>query len=208
MHGGTPFYRYFRAVTPIDVIERMRIGEHQLRTAPPGVDVDAVPAAAFVYAWSQSRHMLPGWYGAGTGLAAAREQRGLEPLQRAWAGWPFFRTLIDDIEAMLARADLDIASRYDQLAPVDTRDCARLVREEHARACELVCLVKGSTALLEGDRTLQRAIALRNPYVDPMNLMQVDLLRRWREGGRRDRELFEALLGSVTGIGSGLQTCG
>jgi phosphoenolpyruvate carboxylase len=208
VHGGTPFYRYFRAVTPIDVIERMRIGEHQLRTAPPGVDVDAVPAAAFVYAWSQSRHMLPGWYGAGTGLAAAREQRGLEPLQRAWAGWPFFRTLIDDIEAMLARADLDIASRYDQLAPVDTRDCARLVREEHARACELVCLVKGSTALLEGDRTLQRAIALRNPYVDPMNLMQVDLLRRWREGGRRDRELFEALLGSVTGIGSGLQTNG
>jgi phosphoenolpyruvate carboxylase len=186
----------------------MRIGEHQRRAAPPGVDVDAVPAAAWVYAWSQSRHMLPGWYGAGSGLAAARAQRGLVLLQRAWAGWPFFRNLLDDIEANLARADLDIASRYDELAPPDTLAFAQQIRAEYARACELVCQIKGQASLLAGERTLQRTIALRNPYVDPMNLMQVDLLRRWRAGGRRDKALFEALLGSVTGIGLGLQTSG
>jgi phosphoenolpyruvate carboxylase len=208
VHGGTPFYRYFRAATPIDVIELMRIGEHQRRAAHDTVDVDAIPAAAWVFAWSQSRHMLPGWFGAGSGLAAARDQRGIALLQRAWAGWPFFRHLIDDIEANLARADLDIASRYDELAPADTLPFAQQVRAEYERACELVCLVKGSDTLLAGDRTLQRTIALRNPYVDPMNLMQVDLLRRWRAGGRRDRALYEALLGSVTGIGSGLQTTG
>jgi phosphoenolpyruvate carboxylase len=205
--GGTQFYRFFRAVTPIDVIERMRIGE-QRRSTPQGVDIGAVPSAAWVYAWAQSRHMLTGWYGAGTGLAATREARGIELLRRAYAGWPFFRHLIDDIEATLGRADMDIATRYDDLAPADTLTCARAIRAEYALSCALVCEVKEIGALLDNDRTLQRSIALRNPYVDPMNLMQVDLLRRWRESGRQDQALFEALLVSVSGIGLGLQTTG
>jgi len=205
--GGTNFYRYFRAATPIDVIERMRIGE-QRRSAPQGMDIAAVPAAAWVYAWAQSRHMLTGWYGAGTGLAAAREERGLSVLRRAYAGWPFFRHLIDDIEATLGRADMDIAARYDALAPLDTQGCARAIRAEFLLSCALVCEIKDIKALLDGERTLQRSIALRNPYVDPMNLMQLDLLRRWRAGGREDGALFEALLASVSGIGMGLQTTG
>ena len=85
---------------------------------------------------------------------------------------------------------------------------AAAIRAEFDLTCELVCQIKGSTELLDSDRTLQRSIALRNPYVDPMNLMQVDLLRRWRDGGRTDPALFEALLASVTGIGLGLQTTG
>jgi phosphoenolpyruvate carboxylase len=172
-------------------------------------NVEGVPAAAWVYAWSQSRHMLPGWYGAGSGLTAVRAQQGNAQLLRdAYAGWPFFRALIDDIEAMLARADMEISACYDQLAPAELAGIAAAIREEFALTCAAVLEIKASTELLDSDPTLQRSIALRNPYVDPMNLTQIDLLRRWREGGRVDAALLEALLASVTGIGRGLQTNG
>ena len=202
------FFEFFRAVTPIDVIERMRIGAARRREPPAAATVEAIPAAAWVYAWSQSRHMLPGWYGAGSGLDAARSQRGIEVLRRAYGGWPFFRSVIDDIEGMLARADAEISACYDQLAPPQLGDIAAAIRAEFALTVKLVCEVKGSAELLDGDRTMQRTIALRNPYVDPMNLMQVDLLRRWRAADRADSELLNALLTSVAGIGAGLQTNG
>jgi phosphoenolpyruvate carboxylase len=205
---GPGFFDFFRAVTPIDVIERMRIGAVQRREAQQALSVDGVPAAAWVYAWSQSRHMLPGWYGAGSGLAAVRVQRGPEVLRSAYAGWPFFRSLIDDIEAMLARADMEISACYDQLAPPQLSGIAAAIRSEFSQTRDLVCEIKGSAALLDSDPTLQRSIAVRNPYVDPMNLMQVDLLRRWRQGARNEPALLEALLASVTGIGLGLQTMG
>jgi phosphoenolpyruvate carboxylase len=202
------FFEFFRAVTPIDVIERMRIGAVQRRETQQAQNVDGVPAAAWVNAWSQSRHMLPGWYGAGTGLAAVRAKHGAPVLRSAYAAWPFFRSLIDDIEAMLARADMEISACYDELAPADLAQFAGVIRSEFAATCDLVGEIKGSKDLLDSDVTLQRSIALRNPYVDPMNLTQVDLLRRWRAGGRSDAALLEALLASVTGIGLGLQTTG
>jgi phosphoenolpyruvate carboxylase len=205
---GPGFFEYFRAVTPIDVIERMRIGAAQRREPQPAERIEAIPAAAWVYAWSQSRHMLPGWYGAGSGLEAVRVLRGAEPLRRAYAGWPFFRSLIDDIEAMLARADVDISACYDTLAPPGLAGIAAAIRGEFALTVARIADIKGNAGLLDADRTLQRSIALRNPYVDPMNLMQVDLLRRWRAGGRADPALLEALLASVGGIGAGLQTTG
>jgi phosphoenolpyruvate carboxylase len=152
--------------------------------------------------------MLPGWFGAGSGLEAVRAQRGAELLRSAYAEWPFFQSLIDDIEAMLARADMEISACYDQLAPPELAGIVAAIRAEFTLTSSLVCEIKGSAELLDSDRTLQRSIALRNPYVDPMNLMQVDLLRRWREGGRRDPALLEALLASVAGIGLGLQTYG
>jgi phosphoenolpyruvate carboxylase len=116
---------------------------------------------------------------------------------------------------MLARSDLDIAARYEALAGEGAGEgeaagagFAQRLREEHALAVEMVLLVKEQQGLLDGDRTQQRALQLRNPYVDPMNLMQVDLLRRWRAGGREDRELLDALVASVSGIAQGLQSNG
>jgi phosphoenolpyruvate carboxylase len=173
-----------------------------------GPDAAPVLPAAWVYAWSQSRHMLPGWYGAGTGLAAARAQGGLDLLRRCHRGWPFFRLLIDDVEAMLARADLQIAANYDALAEGLIAPWSERIKAEFALTRELVLEIKECAELLDNNATLQRAIALRNPYVDPMNLMQVDLLTRWRASGRQDRALFEALLSSVSGIARGVQTTG
>jgi phosphoenolpyruvate carboxylase len=170
--------------------------------------IAALLPVPWVFAWSQTRYFLPGWYGAGAGLAATVEQFGLPSVREAYAGWFFLRNLLDDLETMLARADLGIAHYYDALASADLGGIALDIRAEYHNACEQVLAIKDSRALLDSDPTLQRSIQLRNPYVDPMNLMQVDLLQRWRAGGREDRDLFEALLVSVGGIAQGLQSTG
>jgi phosphoenolpyruvate carboxylase len=201
------FWEFFQAVTPIDVIERMQIGARSVhRSAQAGI-AGLLPVP-WVFAWSQSRYMLPGWYGAGSGLAAVVAQYGLAALREESRGWFFLRNLIDDVETMLARADPDIARYYDALAPEPLQHFAAQLRAEYQLAREQVLAVKDSGELLASDPTLQRAIRLRNPYLDPMNLMQVDLLQRWRASGREDRDLFEALQASVGGIAKGLQSTG
>jgi phosphoenolpyruvate carboxylase len=201
------FYAWFEAVTPIDVIARMQIGSRP--AARPGEQgFGALRAVPWVFAWTQSRHMLPAWYGAGTGLATAIAELGLDVARSAYAGWTFFTSLVDDLETALARADLDIAAAYEELADGRHADCAGRVRDEFRRVREQVLEIKQTDALLDRDPTMQRSIELRNPYVDPMNLLQVDLLRRWRETGRQDRELFEALLACIAGIAEGLQSTG
>jgi phosphoenolpyruvate carboxylase len=201
------FYEFFEAVTPIDVIERMQIGARSVHRSEKTGIVGLLPVP-WVFSWSQTRYMLPGWYGAGAGFAAVVEKFGLPRVRAARAGWFFLGNLIDDIETMLARADLEIAHYYDALAPQGLRHVAEQIRAEYHAACAQVLAIKESRELLDSDPTLQRSIQLRNPYVDPMNLMQVDLLQRWRAGGREDRDLFEALLASVGGIAQGLQSTG
>jgi phosphoenolpyruvate carboxylase len=205
VHGDAEFHDYFRAVTPIDVIERMQVGSRPVHRED-GRSIEGLLPVPWVFAWTQTRHMLPGWLGAGTGLAVAIERHGAERMRAAYAEWFFLRNLIDDVEAMLARADLDIAAAYDVLVPQPLRRFSAEIRAEYARARERVLWLKGSTDLLDGEPTLQRSIRLRNPYIDPMNLMQVDLLQRWRAGGRSDDDLFEALLTSAGGIAQGLQS--
>jgi phosphoenolpyruvate carboxylase len=203
------FYDFFRSVTPIDVIERMQIGSRTVWEGARGRSpVQSIRSTPWVFAWSQSRHMIPGWFGAGTGIEAAAQAHGLEALRDCYGSWRFFAQVVDDLETLLARADLAIAGHYDSLANPSLQRFPGLLREEYARCVSHVLAIKGATELLDADRTLQRAIQLRNPYVDPMHLMQVDLLRRWRASGREDEDLFQALLASVSGIAQGLQTTG
>jgi len=201
------FYLFFQAVTPIDVIERMQIGSRSAHRAE-GSGIEGLLPVPWVFAWMQTRYALPGWYGAGAGLAAVVARYGLARVRELCVGWFFLRNLLDDIEAMLARADLDIARHYVELAPEALRHYADDISAAYQAACDQVLAIRESRELLDSDPTLQRSIQLRNPYVDPMNLMQVDLLRRWRAAGRQDRDLFEALLASVGGIAAGLQTTG
>ena len=201
------FFEYFRAVTPIDVIERMQIGSRSIHREE-NRGIDGLLPVPWVFAWTQTRHMIPGWYGAGTGLRVALEKFGLPRMREAYKSWFFLRNLLDDVETMLARADLDIAEQYQELAPGSLRHYFATIRAEYGAAREHILAIKDSRNLLDTDPTLQRSIQLRNPYVDPMNLMQVDLLHRWRTSDRRDRDLFEALLASIAGIAQGLQSTG
>ncbi len=207
VHDDGDFYAWFNAVTPIDVITRMQIGSRPA-VRPGREGFEALRSVPWVFAWTQSRHMLPAWYGAGLGLKTAIDELGLDVARSAYAEWNFFTTLVDDLEASLARADLDIAAAYEALADARLSRFAGRVRQEYELVRQQVLEIKQMGALLDREATLQRAIELRNPYVDPINLLQVDLLRRWRDSGRQDRNLFEALLACTAGIAEGLQSTG
>jgi phosphoenolpyruvate carboxylase len=149
--------------------------------------------------------MLPGWFGAGSALSLAARRLGEPLLREMCANWYFFSNLIDDVELALARADLGIAAVYDTLVDEKHRRFIGLLRAEYERTREEVLKVRGGERLLDGEPTVQRSIMLRNPYIDPMHLVQVDLLRRWRAGDRSDREVFSALVATVSGISQALQ---
>ncbi len=201
------FLAYFRTATPVDVIERLQIGSRPVaRRAGQGIqDLRAIP---WVFAWMQNRHLLPGWYGLGSGLQAVAEHFGEERLQEAALGWPLLTTLLADVEMVLAKADMTIAARYAELAGEPGQAIFTGIREEYGRTRDWVCRLRGVEEVLDREPFLQRVIRLRNPYVDPMSLLQVDLLRRWREGGREDEALLNALLTTVRGIARGMQNSG
>jgi phosphoenolpyruvate carboxylase len=201
------FHEYFQHATPIDVIERMQIGSRPSYVSDRPA-LEGLRAVPWVFAWTQSRLIVPGWFGAGTGLDALLKRIGLDAAKELYASWPFFRHLVDDVEDMLARSDLDIARAYSELAPESSRGIFIECCAEHQRVLDALLRIKSIAQPLDDDATLQRSIQLRNPYVDPMNLMQVDLLRRWRAGGRQQRDLFEGLLASIAGIAQGLQSTG
>jgi phosphoenolpyruvate carboxylase len=201
------FYDYFRRSTPIDLIERMRIGSRpSSRRGGEGVeDLRAIP---WVFAWTQTRLMLPGWYGLGTGLAVASKQFDDAAFREMFREWYFMRALTADAEMVLAKADIGIARHYSELAGELHEEFFPIIEKEFELTRDLILDYSEHDALLAGDITLQRAIMLRNPYVDPMSLMQVDLLGRWRATNYEDQDLFSALLASVNGIAQGLQNTG
>ena len=201
------FFEYFRKATPIDLIERMRIGSRpSSRRKQAGIeDLRAIP---WVFAWAQSRCMLPGWFGLGSGISMAASQFDKDALRNMFSEWYFMRALTADAEMVLAKSDLGIASIYSQLAGDLHEQFFPLIEQEFDLTSKLILEYSDRTVLLEGDSTLQRAIMLRNPYVDPMSLMQVDLLSRWRSSGGHDNRLFDALLASINGIAQGLQNTG
>jgi phosphoenolpyruvate carboxylase len=207
VHDDPDFTALFQAMTPIDVIERLEIGSRPSRRRNMrGVqDLRAIP---WVFAWTQCRAALPGWFGVGTGLAAAIEVHGLEAVRQAKRDWPFLAMLVSDVEMVLAKSDLDIAARYAELAGDVGKRLFPVIELEHKRAIEGVLQLNETRELLEHDPTLQRSILLRNPYVDPMSFVQVDLLRRWREGGRVDKELERVLVQTVRGIARGMRNTG
>jgi phosphoenolpyruvate carboxylase len=198
---------YFRTATPIDVIERLLIGSRPASRRPGG-GIESLRAIPWVFAWTQSRHVLPGWYGLGSGLERAVERCGRPQVAEMVREWRFLRTLVEDVEMVLAKADMTIAERYAGLAAAGGERIFARIRAEFDLTAELIVDLKGSGALLDGDPTLRRSIRLRNPYIDPMSLLQIDLLRRWRATDRQDDDLLRALLATVHGIAKGLQNTG
>jgi phosphoenolpyruvate carboxylase len=213
VYDDPEFVQYFRLATPIDVIQRMEIGSRpasRQSDADPRHEIERLRAIPWVFAWTQSRHLLPGWYGLGTALDRAVERYGTDILAEMVRDWPFLHALIEDVEMVLATTHLTIAARYAALAgPLGARYFPA-IRAEFDRAVDNVLRLKQAHALLDADPVLQRSIALRNPYVAPMSMLQIDLLARWRAAGRvgPDDDLFRALLASVRGIAQGLQSTG
>ncbi|MEG3192527.1 phosphoenolpyruvate carboxylase [Lysobacter sp. D1-1-M9] len=207
VHEDADFPAYFRTATPIDVIERLRIGSRPSKRGGSG-GIESLRAIPWVFAWSQNRCGLTAWYGVGTALERALQTHGRDHLAEMARDWPFFGTLIDDVEMALASSDPAIFERYSQLAGDLHPRLHPRIAAEFERTRSAVLAIKGCDELLAGDYRMRQSIRLRNPYVDPISLLQVDLLARWRAAGCPDDELLHALVATVNGIAAGVQNTG
>ena len=208
------FTAFFRASTPIAEIAELNLGSRPAsRKASQRIeDLRAIP---WVFSWSQCRVSLPGWYGFGTAVEAWLDENGeerdarLERLGEMHARWPFFRSMLSNMSMVLAKTDFAIASRYADLVPdAGVRDAifARLVAE-HDRAVRWVLAISGKSRLLEDNPTLERSIRNRFPYLDPLNHMQLELLRRYR-GGETDERTRRGIHLTINGLAAGLRNSG
>jgi phosphoenolpyruvate carboxylase len=207
------FPEYFRQATPIDLIEQLRLGSRPSRRQPAS-DLRQLRAIPWVFAWTQSRHLLAAWYGMGHGLEAfARaEPDGLRTLQEMYAQWPFFASLLDNAEVSLAKTDLYIAGGYAALVESATvrRRLFALIEAEHKRSVKMVLSISQRSSLLANQRVLAESIRLRNPYVDPLHYLQIRFLKRWRETRpeQRGEKLRRLLALTVNGIAFGMKSTG
>jgi len=200
------FAEYFRLATPLDAIERLTLGSRPARRGGDGIE--SLRAIPWVFAWTQSRAGLTGWYGVGSAIAAMIDAGHEDTLREMTRDWAFFRTLVEDLEMLLAKCDLDIAGHFSRLAGDLHETFFPRIRAEFERTIVGVLRLRGRDRLLADDARLAQSIALRNPYVDPISLVQVDLLRRWRASDRADDALLAALVGSVHGVALALQNTG
>ena len=204
--------QYFREATPIDLIEHLRYGSRPSRRKKT-TDLRQLRAIPWVFSWTQSRHLLSAWYGIGTALDAyAQRKNGARDLRAMYREWPFFTQVIDNAEVSLAKTDLYIARQYSELvkdAHVRTT-VWRAVEAEHARAVDAVLRITGRKRLLESQPVLGESIRLRNPYVDPLNYLQLRYLPEWRAAPEDDKpaELRRLLALTVTGIAFGMKSTG
>jgi len=201
---------YFEQATPVAELEHAYIGSRPARRGKStGLgDLRAIP---WVFGWMQSRHVLPAWFGVGWALErfAARGEAEAALLREMTGAFPLFNDLVRNVEVGLAKADLSIARRYAGLVPDEglRERVFGMIGEELARTRDAVLRVTGQTRLLEENPVLARSIRLRNPYVDPLSLIQVDLLRRKRAGEESDA-LNYALAATINGISAGLRNTG
>jgi phosphoenolpyruvate carboxylase len=212
------FADWFARISPLGEIGGLRIGSRPAkRGLSPGrgpvaaMDLADLRAIPWVFAWSQTRLNLPGWYGLGSGLAAIADVDGVEALCRAYGEWPLFGVLLDNAEMSLAKTDRLIGARYLALGGRD--DLTGLVLAEYDLTRRLVLAVTGHDRLLANRQVLSRAVALRDPYVDALSYLQLRALRALREEEPatqdEDRERLERLLLlSVNGVAAGLQNTG
>lgn len=208
VYGEPDFVSFFEQATPIDEIARLQLGSRPARRSA-STRIEDLRAIPWVFSWTQVRILLPGWYGLGSALAQWRDEYGIELLEEMDRDWPFFTAMLSNAELALAKADPPIAERYVQLVePPEMRD--RIwgqIQAEYDRSVELILAITKQKRLLDREPVLQRSIERRNPYVDPLSFIQLDLLRRLQTEKESD-QLVRAVLLAVNGIANGLKNTG
>ena len=211
------FLTFFRAATPIDALGRLNLASRPISRGDGG-SVEDLRAIPWVFAWTQNRCNLPGWYGLGTALSEVIADRPetADQLRAMYARWPFFRSLLDRAHISLGTTTLEVTRLYAQLVadPAVREQILGAIEAEYARTCKTVLAATGAERPLEHAPVLRRSISLRNPYVDPLHCLQVRLLARWRAressapGSPAAERLLSMLLQTINGIAAGVQTTG
>jgi phosphoenolpyruvate carboxylase len=204
------FIDFWQSATPLDEIKRLHIGSRPAARGKSSA-VNKIRAIPWVFSWMQSRFNLPGWFGFGSSLLAV-EDKSL--LREMYLGWLLFKTMIDNTEMSLIKADMDIASLYVALVPDKEMGeyFFRRILDEYKRTRDAVLSISGHSNLLDAEPVTQRAVHVRNPYVDPLNYVQVEMLRRLRAlsdpEGKEAEAIREVITITINGIAAGLRNTG
>ncbi|WP_305789950.1 phosphoenolpyruvate carboxylase [Symbioplanes lichenis] len=216
---------YFWAATPTELLGALNIGSRPSKRPNADAGLGGLRAIPWVFGWTQTRQIVPGWFGVGTGLAAVREEHDVEVLREMYRDWQFFRTFISNVEMMLTKTDLTIARRYvETLVPAELHPIFTMIEQEYAKTVEQVLAITGAEKLLESQAELSRTLDVRDTYLQPLHHLQVALLRQYRALGDVDRQLAtapgsrrvpsdsaaleRALLTTVNGIAAGMRNTG